>query len=89
MEELEGRVVDLVAEDNFVLNKIIALISLEEATLRDQRMEGLLVVKDDLEVLKGDIDAESEGGGGDLFRNLSFTRSGSRLVCLALASCSC
>lgn len=38
-----------------------------------------------LEVLKGDIDAESEGGGGDLFRNLSFTRSGSRLVCLALA----
>lgn len=38
-----------------------------------------------LEVLKGDIDPESEGGGGDLFRNLSFTRSGSRLVCLALA----
>lgn len=38
-----------------------------------------------LEVLKGDIDPDTEGGGGDLFRNLSFTRSGSRLVCLALA----
>ena len=38
-----------------------------------------------LEILKGDIDAETEGGGGDLFRNLAFTKSGSRLVCLALA----
>lgn len=38
-----------------------------------------------LEILKGDIDAESEGGGGDLFRNLAFTKSGSRLVSLALA----
>lgn len=38
-----------------------------------------------LEILKGDIDPDTEGGGGDLFRNLSFTKSGSRLVCLALA----
>ena len=38
-----------------------------------------------LEILKGDIDAETEGGGGDVFRNLAFTKSGSRLVCLALA----
>ena len=38
-----------------------------------------------LEILKGDIDKETEGGGGDLFRNLAFTKSGSRLVCLALA----
>ena len=38
-----------------------------------------------LEILKGDIDAKTEGGGGDLFRNLAFTKSGSRLVCLALA----
>ena len=38
-----------------------------------------------LETLKGDIDAEEEGGGGDLYRNLAFSRSGSRLVCLALA----
>ncbi|KAK5168418.1 Pumilio y domain member 6 [Saxophila tyrrhenica] len=38
-----------------------------------------------LEILKGDIDKEVEGGGGDLFRNLAFTKSGSRLVCLALA----
>ena len=38
-----------------------------------------------LEILKGDIDKEEEGGGGDLFRNLAFTKSGSRLVCLALA----
>jgi pumilio family protein 6 len=37
-----------------------------------------------LEILKGDIDKETEGGGGDLFRNLAFTKSGSRLVCLAL-----
>jgi pumilio family protein 6 len=38
-----------------------------------------------LEILKGDIDAEEENGGGDLFRNLAFTKSGSRLVCLTLA----
>jgi pumilio family protein 6 len=38
-----------------------------------------------LEILKGDIDAEEEGGGGDLFRNLAFTKGGSRLVSLALA----
>jgi len=45
-----------------------------------------------LEVLKGDIEtkveaeaANSIGGGGDLFRNLAFTKSGSRLVCLAIA----
>jgi pumilio family protein 6 len=38
-----------------------------------------------LEILKGDIDKETEGGGGDLFRNLAFTKSGSRLVCLAIA----
>nr|POE49309.1 pumilio likey domain family member 6 [Quercus suber] len=41
--------------------------------------------KEFLETLKGDIDAETEGGGGDLYRNLAFTKSGSRLVCLALA----
>lgn len=38
-----------------------------------------------LAILNGDIDAETEGGGGDLFRNLAFTKSGCRLVCLALA----
>ena len=38
-----------------------------------------------LQILKNDIDKETEGGGGDLFRNLAFTKSGSRLVCLALA----
>lgn len=38
-----------------------------------------------LEILKGDIDPNTEGGGGDLYRNLAFTKSGSRLVCLALA----
>lgn len=41
--------------------------------------------KEFFEILKGDIDKEVEGGGGDLFRNLAFTKSGSRLVCLALA----
>ncbi|KAK4634451.1 Pumilio y domain family member 6 [Fulvia fulva] len=40
---------------------------------------------DFLEMLKGDIDAESEGGGGDLYRNLSFTKNGCKLVCYALA----
>jgi pumilio family protein 6 len=38
-----------------------------------------------LEEMMGDIDAETEGGGGDLYKNLAFTKSGSRLVCLALA----
>ncbi|KAI7202394.1 hypothetical protein D0869_01741 [Hortaea werneckii] len=45
-----------------------------------------------LELLKGDIETKSEAkestdasGGGDLFRNLAFTKSGSHLVCLALA----
>lgn len=38
-----------------------------------------------LEILKGDIDKDTEGGGGDLYRNLAFTKSGSRLLCLALA----
>ncbi|TKA25750.1 hypothetical protein B0A50_05847 [Salinomyces thailandicus] len=45
-----------------------------------------------LELLKSDIETKSEAkestdasGGGDLFRNLAFTKSGSRLVCLALA----
>lgn len=38
-----------------------------------------------LEILKGDIDPDVEGGGGDLFKNLAFTKSGSRLVSLAIA----
>jgi pumilio homology domain family member 6 len=44
-----------------------------------------------LEILRGDIETKVEAeaanstGGGDLFRNLAFTKSGSRLVCLALA----
>ncbi|KAK5137367.1 hypothetical protein LTR08_008945 [Meristemomyces frigidus] len=44
-----------------------------------------------LELLKGDIETKAESkdgdgsGGGDLFRNLAFTKSGSRLVCLSLA----
>lgn len=38
-----------------------------------------------LDEMLGDIDAESEGGGGDLYKNLAFTKNGSRLVCLALA----
>lgn len=44
-----------------------------------------------LEILKGDVESDVEKkqegstGGGDLFRNLAFTKSGSRLVCLALA----
>ena len=41
--------------------------------------------KEFLAILQGDIDTEEEGGGGDLFRNLAFTKSGSRIVCLALA----
>lgn len=40
---------------------------------------------DFLEILKGDIDADEEGGGGDLFRNLAFTQSGARLLCLVIA----
>lgn len=45
-----------------------------------------------LELLKSDIETKAEaeaansiGSGGDLFRNLAFTKSGSRLVCLAIA----
>ncbi|WPG99817.1 pumilio likey domain family member 6 [Acrodontium crateriforme] len=38
-----------------------------------------------LELLKSDIDKEAENGGGDMLRNLAFTKSGSRLVCLAIA----
>ncbi|KAF2771737.1 ARM repeat-containing protein, partial [Teratosphaeria nubilosa] len=44
-----------------------------------------------LELLKGDIETKVEAeaanstGGGDLFRNLAFTKPGSRLVCLAIA----
>lgn len=38
-----------------------------------------------MEILKGDIDAEESDGGGDLFRNLAFTKDGSRLVALVLA----
>ncbi|KAF2171391.1 hypothetical protein M409DRAFT_18505 [Zasmidium cellare ATCC 36951] len=40
---------------------------------------------DFLDILKGDIDADEEGGGGDLFRNLAFTQNGSRLLCLTIA----
>ncbi|KAK5678351.1 Pumilio y domain member 6 [Elasticomyces elasticus] len=45
-----------------------------------------------LDLMKADIETKVEAkdsndasGGGDLFRNLAFTKSGSRLVCLALA----
>lgn len=38
-----------------------------------------------MEIMKGDIDADSEGGGGELFRNMAFTKYGSRLLCLVLA----
>jgi len=38
-----------------------------------------------LELLKSDLDDESSTGGGDLLKNLAFTKSGSRVVCLALA----
>ena len=41
--------------------------------------------KELLELLKSDIDKEAESGGGDMLRNLAFTKSGSRLVCLAIA----
>ncbi|KAK4551789.1 Pumilio y domain member 6 [Recurvomyces mirabilis] len=47
---------------------------------------------DFLELLKADIETKAEAkdstdvaGGGDLYRNLAFTKSGSRVVCLALA----
>lgn len=60
--------------------------------LHDAMLQYFLVLSPDspelaefLEILKGDIDPDTEGGGGDLFRNLAFTKSGSRLVCLALA----
>jgi len=37
-----------------------------------------------LELLKSDLDDESSTGGGDLLKNLAFTKNGSRVVCLAL-----
>ena len=47
---------------------------------------------DFLDLLKADIETAAEAkdstdasGGGDLYRNLAFTRSGSKLVCYALA----
>ena len=38
-----------------------------------------------MEIMKGDIDPDTEGGGGELFRNMAFTKCGSRLLCLVLA----
>ncbi|KAK4506459.1 hypothetical protein PRZ48_000191 [Zasmidium cellare] len=60
--------------------------------LHDAMLEYILALEpgseehsDFLEILKGDIDADEEGGGGDLFRNLAFTQNGSRLLCLTIA----
>lgn len=41
--------------------------------------------KEFMEIMKGDIDPDVEGGGGELFRNMAFTKGGSRLLCLVLA----
>lgn len=55
LENLEARKAVLVSEKNFITNRVTALISLEEATPKDQAMEGLLVSGNELQVLKEEV----------------------------------
>lgn len=73
--------------NNLVQKKMTGFTMLHDAMLQYflTLQSGSEEHADFMEMLKGDIDADEEGGGGDLFRNLAFTSSGSRLVCLTLA----
>ncbi|KAK1089126.1 Pumilio y domain member 6 [Friedmanniomyces endolithicus] len=51
----------------------------------EQHTAFLDLMKADIETKAESKDSNDASGGGDLFRNLAFTKSGSRLVCLALA----
>ncbi|KXT16334.1 hypothetical protein AC579_3770 [Pseudocercospora musae] len=73
--------------NNLIQKKMTGFTMLHDAMLQYflATMPGSEEQSEFLEILKGDIDAEEEGGGGDLYRNLAFTRNGAHLVCLALA----
>lgn len=73
--------------NNLVQKKMTGFTMLHDAMLQYflALEQGTEEQSEFLEILKGDIDAEEEGGGGDLYRNLAFTKNGSRLVCLTLA----
>ncbi|EME88880.1 uncharacterized protein MYCFIDRAFT_107613, partial [Pseudocercospora fijiensis CIRAD86] len=73
--------------NNLIQKKMTGFTMLHDAMLQYflATMPGSEEQSEFLEILKGDIDAEEEGGGGDLYRNLAFTKNGAHLVCLALA----
>lgn len=73
--------------NNLVQKKLTGFTMLHDAMLQYflATVPGSEDQSEFLEILKGDIDAEEEGGGGDLYRNLAFTKNGAHLVCLALA----
>ncbi|KAF7195520.1 Pumilio-likey domain family member 6 [Pseudocercospora fuligena] len=73
--------------NNLIQKKMTGFTMLHDAMLQYflATMPGSEEQSEFLEILKGDIDAEEENGGGDLYRNLAFTRNGAHLVCLALA----
>ncbi|KAK3114304.1 Pumilio y domain member 6 [Teratosphaeriaceae sp. CCFEE 6253] len=80
--------------NSFIQKKLTAFTMLHDAMLQYflALEPGSEVHNAFLDLMKGDIETKAEAkdsndasGGGDLFRNLAFTKSGSRLVCLALA----
>ncbi|KAK5720566.1 Pumilio y domain member 6 [Elasticomyces elasticus] len=80
--------------NSFLQKKLTAFTMLHDGMLQyflalepnsEPRTAFLDLMKADIETKVEAKDSNDASGGGDLFRNLAFTKSGSRLVCLALA----
>lgn len=55
VEELEEKSVDAISQNNFMMNRMVALMELEEATLKNQGCNGILVAEDQLDMLKNEV----------------------------------
>ncbi|TKA67100.1 hypothetical protein B0A55_09625 [Friedmanniomyces simplex] len=82
------------AINSFLQKKLTAFTMLHDAMLQyflaldpgsEPHAAFLDLMKADIETKAEAKDSNDASGGGDLFRNLAFTKSGSKLVCLALS----
>lgn len=54
-KSFEGKMVQLTSDNNFLMNRLTPLISMEKAALEGQAVTGVLVADADLEVLKMEV----------------------------------
>ena len=55
LDQLQANAADLVSENNFMMNRMSGLIELEEKIRKKQGFSGLLVIENELEVLKNEV----------------------------------